>query len=1014
MLISSNNILSQVRPLGAAAKPAAAARAGAVDNVVKGEAVNETQGLGSRLAGLVKSFSQNESMADLASINKAEKAAANLKTDADFQAKTAEFKARLAKGESLESMRVEAYAVARQAAVAATGLRPYDCQVLGALAMDHGRIAEMMTGEGKTLTAIMPLYLNALAGKGAHLVTVNDTLAQRDRDTVAPIFEKLGLKTGCVLEEMTPEQKRDGYAADITYTTDRSIGFDYLRDRTARSADARVQRPLFFALVDEVDEVLLDEARTPLIISGQGQPASTDYLKIKDIVDDLTPGIDYFVDREKGAAWLSEIGLSYVENELYGKTLDFKDAGKVADYHRRAASLRNEGKALKALDDHQDSKPGFFAGLRDHSWKTADQQLKAAYEEAHARTEALPAIDEQLYSEGHGDQIAILNASLKAHALFEEGVDYLVQDNKVKIVDENKGRTSEGRRYNEGLHQALEAKSGVPIRPESHAIASITYPNLFAKYDRLAGMTGTAKSSEGEFQSLYKLDVVQVPTNNQFKQNPTNPEAAPRHNRLDQVDAIYSSKAEKFKAVVEEAVKSYEAGQPVLIGTLSVEANEYVYAKLLEAGVAPGAVQLLNAQHVRGDKTLENSIIAEAGRSGMITVATNMAGRGVDIKPDMVNYKQLAIRIEELSNAKKPIVVEVANEKEAKRLGEWLEGNFPYSIGEDTPKAGETQIRIASDKPAPEGAEVLKGTDFPTGGLYVIGTERAKSRRIDDQLIGRSGRQGQVGKSRFMLSVEDDLFRTFGGSKLQPTLALFAGDHGHIESDLVEGLVQKAQSRVGQMHFESRENMSKYDEVLNTQREAFYSMRDEIVASTDLRPLREKLIADTQDEVVERLAEALPNDGKHSAAEVSAALADINKVLFTKLQWTADRAPKKGELAEEMRGQVSQQLGRALSSFDASKVGVDELYRQSLLTTCDELWGDHIEEMGRMKDTVQWVSAAEQDPEVVYKLQAFEAFDGLLNAIRRTSVEENVSQIMVGAPVLSTERGLAAERVKAA
>lgn len=1007
MLIGTQTHLPLARPFAYASKPVASAPAGPVDSAVRAESSAQPQSLGGQLASLVKSLGQNEYMADLERINKAEKAAASLKTDADFQAKTAEFKARLARGESLESMRVEAYAVARQAAVSATGLRPYDCQVLGALAMDHGRIAEMMTGEGKTLTAIMPLYLNALAGKGAHLVTVNDTLAQRDRDTVAPIFEKLGLSVASVLEDMTPEQKRAGYAADITYTTDRSIGFDYLRDRTAKTPDARVQRPLFFALVDEVDEVLLDEARTPLIISGASQPASPEYLTIKDIVKDLKPGIDYFVDREKNAAWLSEIGTSYVENELAGRALDFKDAGEVADYHRRASALRAEGQAWKALHDHQSEKPGFFAGLRDHTWKDAHTDLQRAYDQAHQKVEELSQPQEQLYAEGQGDRIAILNATLKAHALFEEGVDYLVQDGKVKIVDENKGRTSEGRRYNEGLHQALEAKSGVPIRPESHAIASITYPNLFAKYERLAGMTGTAKSSEGEFQSLYKLEVVEVPTNLQFQTNPANPDKAPRHNRLDQVDAIYASKSEKFKAVVEEAVKSYEAGQPVLIGTLSVEANEYVYAQLLKAGVNPAAVQLLNAEHVRGDKTLENSIIAEAGRSGMITVATNMAGRGVDIKPDMVNYKQLAIRIEELANAKKPIVVDVANEKEAKRLGEWLEGNFPYRIGEGQPQPGETLIRVASDTPAPQSAETLNGKDFPTGGLYVIGTERAKSRRIDDQLIGRSGRQGQVGKSRFMLSLEDDLFRTFGGSKLRPTLALFSGEKGHIESDLVEGLVEKAQARVGEAHFESRENTTKYDEVLNIQRETFYEMRDEILETTEMRPLREKLLADTQDEVLARLTEALPNDGKHSAAEVSQALAAISENLHIPLEWKEARAPKKGELKEAMLAQVSANLGRALSSFDASGVKVDELYKQSLLSICDQLWGEHIEAMNAMKESVQWVSAAEQDPENVYKMKAFEAFSSLLDTIRQSSVDFNVPQIMLGAPVLETERKIA-------
>ena len=1003
MLITNHNALTPMRPLLAAAPQAAAARDSApLDQSVMGQTQEPTT-LGQSLMSFVKGLGKDEYQRDLERINQAEKLAQNLKTPADFQAKTAEFKARLAKGESLESLRVETYAVARHAAKTAIGLRPYDAQVMGALAMDHGRIAEMMTGEGKTLTAVMPLYLNALAGKGAHLVTVNDTLAQRDRDTVAPIFETLGLSVGAVLEDMTPEQKRAGYNADVTYTTDRSVGFDYLRDRTARSLDDRVQRDLFFALVDEVDEVLLDEARTPLIISGQGQPASPDYLKFKDIVDDLKPGVDYFVDREKGAAWLSEIGMNLVENELAGRSLDLTNPQSVADYHKRATAITAEGKALKAWEDHQKEKPGFLERLRDNSWSLADNLLEEGYEQAKTRYESLPAVSNSLFSsEGTTDQIAILNASLKAHALFEEGVDYLVQDEKVKIVDENKGRTSEGRRYNDGLHQALEAKSGVPIRPESHAVATITYPNLFAKYERLAGMTGTAKSSEGEFHSLYELSVVQVPTNLQFQANPSNPTEAPRHNRIDDVDAVYATKAEKFQAVVQEAIQAYENGQPVLIGTLSVEANEYVHAKLLEAGVAAGAVQVLNAEHVRGDKSVENAIIAEAGRSGMITVATNMAGRGVDIKPDMVNYKNLAIRIEGLVSSNQPIVVDVANEKEARRLGEWLEGSFEYRIGEGQPKPGETLIRVASAEPVPAGAQSLKGSDFPTGGLYVIGTERAKSRRIDDQLIGRSGRQGQIGHSRFMLSLEDDLFRTFGGSKLQPTLQLLSGTQGHIESKLVDGLVEKAQARVGEAHFEARENTTKYDEVLNTQRETFYAMRDQILEpGTDLRY---KLIEDTKTVVLADLAEALPKGHKHSASEVQAALSEISKKLFLPLAWTEARAPKKGELQSAVEAQVTAGLEKALASFDASGVKIDDLYRQTLLGTCDELWGQHLEEMQRMKESVQWVSVAEQDPENVYKMRAFEAFDGLLDAIARQTVLSDVPQIVVGAPVLETER----------
>lgn len=958
----------------------------------------ESPGLGQRLLDWFGSLGKSQAARDLQKIDQLESTYQSLQTSQDFQAQTAALKTRLAQGESLESLRVEAYATARRAAVVATGMRPYDCQMMGALAMDDGKIAEMMTGEGKTLTAVMPLYLNALAGKGAHLVTVNDRLAQRDRDEMAPIFELLGLSVGCALETMSDEEKRQGYSCDITYTTDRALGFDFLRDRLVRSPEDRVQRPLFFALVDEVDQVLLDEARTPLIISGPGEPASVDYLVFNDIMKELRPGVEYFVEREKGAAWLSDIGYDFVQNELYKETLNFSDAQAVADYHQKRGAIRAEGNAWKALRNHREDKPGFFQRLGDKDWKREKKQLEEAYQKASDRSDKL-GDKFQLFTEDEMHRMGPMNASLRAHALFEEGVDYLVQDHRVQIVDENKGRTSQGRRYNEGLHQALEAKSGVPIKPESRPVASITYPNLFAKYERLAGMSGTAKVSEGEFQELYDLDVEQVPTNLQFKLAPDDPQTARKHNRIDETDTMVGSKKEKFEAVVSEALTAYQEGVPVLIGTLSVEANEYVYSQLLKKGVPSAAVQVLNAEHVRGDKTLENSIIAQAGRSGLITVATNMAGRGVNIKPELVNYKKLALKIEELAAGEnRPVVVDVKDEKEARRLGEWLEGAYPYRIGTGTPKNGETLIRVNPEDPAPSSVAQLKSEDFPTGGLYVIGTERAKSRRIDDQLIGRAARQGQPGRSRFYLSLEDDLFQDYGGERLKPLLDVLGDKEGRLESELVESLVRKVQARVGLEHFHAREDTSAYDKVLNEQRDAFYGIRDSLIAPG--ADLREKLIEDSVAVVTTRLKSSLA--GRRQPAEkIREALDVIGKEFHLPLSHQGEGKARVSEVLESVRGQIETHLASVFQSYDRANAAFDEPYRHTLLNVYDAAWSAHLEDMQMLKRGVQWVSYAEKDPEVEFSLQAFESFKGLLDGMTEESVKKTLPQLGVKETSLS-------------
>ena len=957
------------------------------------ESVNEApEARPNGLTSWFRNLGKSQSQRDLEAINAAASKASLLSTPEDFQAKTAEFKTRLSQGESLEDLTVEAYAVAREAAQRATGMRPYDCQVSGALAMADGKIAEMMTGEGKTLTAVMPLYLNALAGKGAHLVTVNDLLAQRDAQEMGPIFELLGLTVGTVLENMSPEEKRLGYEADVTYTTDRTLGFDFLRDRTVRHPQDKLQRPLFFALVDEVDQVLLDEARTPLIISGKGEAPTTDYQVFQDIVTQLRPGVEYYVDREDGASWLTESGTDFVENELFRQQLNMSDAHQVAYYHKKRGAIRAEGNAWQNLREHRAQKPNLWDRLTNDDWSDKDEALTEAFNKAEEASEALGQ-GYQLFAPENLHRTRPLYAALRANTLFEEGVDYLVQDHRVKIVDENKGRTSRGRRFNEGLHQALEAKSQVPIRPESKAITSITYPNLFAKYKRLAGMSGTAASSEFEFQELYDLSVEKVPTNLQFQLNPDSPEKARRHNRIDKPDAVFATKQAKFSAVVEEAVKSYEEGRPVLIGTLSVEANEYVYAKLLEKGVAPGAVRLLNAEHIRGDKSKENAILADAGRSGMITVATNMAGRGVNIKPELVNYKKLAMGVEQaIGDGSGSVTVDVQNEKEAKRLSQWLQGVFPHRVGEGVPATGEALIRVASEKPAV--GSLLKAEDFPTKGLHVIGTERAKSRRIDDQLIGRSGRHGAPGQSQFFLSVEDDLFQYFGGSHLESALELKPGQGGKLEGKKVQKLVQKVQSRVAELDFYTREDTTEYDKVLNKQRDAFYAIRDSILELQ--ADLRSKLISDSAEVVTEELAAKL-DKRRPTAAEVKAAVAELNGEFGLALDWDENDRIRLSKVEEKIASQLRYDLESAMKSFDEAGAALDEPYRQTLLNFYDEAWSEHLGDMRTLKQGVQWVSFAEKDPELEYKLRGFEVFEEMRAGLKEQAVKAVLPQLTLGA-----------------
>ena len=935
---------------------------------------------------------------DLKAINAMEKSLVSLKTPAQFQAKTAEFKTRLAHGESLADIRVEAYAVARQAARVSLGMRPYDCQVLGALAMDDGHISEMRTGEGKTLTAVMPLYLNALAGKGAHLVTVNDTLASRDAAEMTPAFELLGMSVGTVLEGMKKDEKRAGYAADITYTTDRTLGFDYLRDITAKNPEQKVQREPFFALIDEVDEVLIDEARSPLIISAPGESFQSEYQVMNEVVGALKAGSDYFLDRKKHSVWLSDSGMARVENMLARRSLQEelqheptpKRRLEIADEFTRREKLDQtidaEQTAFQAYQDTRKEKPGLIARWRGAEWdqEELDADRQSMEQARSEREEAAARAPYTLFSDENSHRVRFLYAALKANALFDRDKDYTVTNGKVEIVDENKGRTSEGRRYNDGVHQAIEAKEGVEIGGEQRAIASITYPNLFKRYPRLSGMSGTAKSSEHEFLKLYELDVVPIPTNEPVI-------------RKDKRDLVFRTLEEKYDALANDASKDFFEGKPVLIGTLSVEHNEYIAKLLLERGIPRESMQVLNAETVRGDKEGENLMIGQAGRSGVITVATNLAGRGANIKPDLINFRQLVGKTLGQLEQGKPVVVTVRKDSEAEWMKSWLAGvecevvpaNHPQG-----PVAGKVQVRFTKDveKAAsePRWAEdtvQLKGEDFPTGGLTVYGTERSTSRRIDDQLIGRSGRQGAPGRSRFYLSLEDDLLRIFAGSKLDPVLSHFTEPGEGQSGAVLDTLIAQAQASVEGDHFSARESTNKSDEVLNVQRDAFFSMRDEILQGG--LPLRQRLEHMVTEAVLDSMA--LPDNKRLNYGQLREAVSRAEEELKIPIP-LAFLGPEHSD-KEEMRTEdfhlevgdlINRQTAKIMRSFEKMTGRAEESVRPMLLDVIDDNWSEHLEMMESLRVGVGWQSLAQRDPEVEFKLQAFDLFGESISHINKS------------------------------
>ncbi|WP_458041114.1 MULTISPECIES: preprotein translocase subunit SecA [Bacteria] len=785
-------------------------------------------------------------------------------SDDELRGETAELRTRYAAGETLDQLLPEAFAAVREAAKRTLGQRPYDVQLMGGAALHFGNIAEMRTGEGKTLVATLPAYLNAIAGEGVHVVTVNDFLATYQSELMGRVFRALGMTTGVIVSGQTPAQRREQYLCDITYGTNNEFGFDYLRDNMAWRQEDLVQRGHFFAVVDEVDSILIDEARTPLIISGPSSgEANRWFTEFAKIARTLELDVDYEVDEKKRTIGVLEPGIEKVEDYL-------------------------------GIDN--------------------------------------------LYESANTPLISFLNNSIKAMALFKRDTDYVVINDEVMIVDEHTGRILAGRRYNEGIHQAIEAKEGVPVKAENQTLATVTLQNYFRLYDKLAGMTGTAETEAAEFMSTYKLGVVPIPTNKPMV-------------RKDQSDLVYKNEQAKFAQVVEDIARRNETGQPVLVGTVSVEKSEYLSRLLAKKGIKH---EVLNAKnHAR-----EAEIVARAGLPGAVTVATNMAGRGTDI---MLGGNAEFLAVQEMK-AKGLDPVETPEEYEA----EW-EGVYDA-------------VRARVNDEAEKVVSV--------GGLYVLGTERHESRRIDNQLRGRSGRQGDPGESRFYLSLTDDLMRLFQSGAAEAILsrANFPDDVA-IESSMVSRAIKSAQSQVESRNAETRKNVLKYDDVLNRQREAIYADRRHILEGDDIAGRVRHFIEDAIAAVIDE-----HTGSGHSEGWDFDALWTELKTLYpvgVTIDEVVAEAGTKGRITPEVLKR--EMLSDALIAYQnrEDKLGSEamrELERRVVLQVLDRRWRDHLYEMDYLKDGIGLRAMAQRDPLIEYQREGFQMFQAMMGQIKEETV----------------------------
>jgi preprotein translocase subunit SecA len=780
-------------------------------------------------------------------------------SDSELRAQTELFKERFAKGETLDDLMPEAFAVVREAAKRTLGQRHYDVQIMGGAALHKGNIAEMRTGEGKTLVATLPSYLNALAGRGVHVVTTNDYLAERDSEWMGRIHRFLGLKVGVILANMTPAERREAYLADITYGTNNEFGFDYLRDNMAWSLEECVQRDHFFAVVDEVDSILIDEARTPLIISGPADKATKWYVEFANLVGKLQRDVHYEIDEKKRTIGILEDGVTKVEELL---------------------------------------------------------QIGNLYEAANT------------------PMIGYLNNAVRAKELFKRDKDYVVMNGELLIVDEHTGRMLAGRRYSEGLHQALEAKERIEIKDENQTLATITLQNYFRLYDKLSGMTGTAMTEASEFHQIYKLGVVPIPTNRGMV-------------RIDQPDLVYKSEAGKFIAVTADIVEKHRKGQPVLVGTVSVEKSEELSGFLRKAGVPH---EVLNAKH----HEREAAIIARAGVKGAVTVATNMAGRGTDImlggNPEFMADFELQRK-----------------------------GPSPVDDAEQYEKAWPEEI-------ARQKAAVALGHEevIALGGLYVLGTERHESRRIDNQLRGRSGRQGDPGESRFYLSLQDELMRRFNSGMVERFLtAAGIPEDAPIESKMVSNAIRSAQTQVESQNFEMRKNVLKYDDVMNRQRQVVYGERRMVLEGADIKDQVATFVSDTLTAYVS-MATSQGYSEDWDLDTLWNALKTIYPISFTIDELVARVGSRNGLDAEYLTAAVIEDCQAAYAKREES-LGSEvmrELERKVLLSVLDRKWREHLYEMDYLQEGIGLRAMAQRDPLVEYQREGFDLFSAMMDAIK--------------------------------
>ena len=821
-------------------------------------------------------------------------------SDRQLRAKTDEFKSRLAGGETLDGILPEAFATVREAAVRVLGQRPYRVQLIGGIILHQGRIAEMKTGEGKTLVATLPAYLNALTGKGVHIITVNDYLAKYQSEWMGKVYKFLGLSVGLIIHGVGKEEKRRAYAADVTYGTNNEFGFDYLRDNMAIYSDELVQRGHVFAIVDEVDSILIDEARTPLIISGQGEQSTQLYQLA-----------DSFVARLKC---------------------------------RRVASV--DAKAEEDASDEADY--------------IVDEKARTATLTAQGVKKAEQAFNVENLSDPENTTLTHhINQAIKARGVMRRDIDYVVKDGEVIIVDEFTGRLMYGRRYNEGLHQAIEAKEHVTVARESKTLATITFQNYFRLYEKLSGMTGTAMTEEEEFGTIYNLDIVEIPTNRPLA-------------RIDQPDLVYKTKQGKYNAVVEQIRACHEKGQPVLVGTVSIEISEMVSKMLTRAGIKHN---VLNAKH----HEKEAEIVAQAGRLGAVTVATNMAGRGTDImlggNAEFMAKAQLrrqGMGDELLAEATGHAETEDQEILDARKLFADTEAKYKEEIREEAEK-----VRQA-------------------GGLYILGTERHESRRIDNQLRGRAGRQGDPGESRFFLSLEDDILRLFGSERIQGLMErLGVDDDTPLDQKMLSGAIENAQKQVESRNFQTRKTVLEYDDVMNTQREVIYKQRRQVLDGEDIHAAVENML----DSAVGTLAAGHAGEQPHvSGEDLKAATGHLLGSVFTAEQITGflkeagSVSPDKlsEEMLEAARGNYArreQMINQAMEGrMEPGKSAMRELERVILLRVVDEFWMDHIDAMTELRQGIGLRAYGQSDPVVEYKREGFEMFEQMIAAIQEETV----------------------------